>query len=161
MVARLSCFLILAAALCACSFSTEKNTETQISSQVSVKTLNGYFLKNDYQFTDSIEFFVFRNAQEFERYVGIARVMGGNFDTIDFANECAVAIACPPTNRKTDIQFSSVKNENDTLIVNYTITRDDKQSYDMLPFSLLRISKQENLKEIRFVRDGEAKKIKY
>ncbi|NLR59991.1 hypothetical protein HGH93_17910 [Chitinophaga polysaccharea] len=84
------------------------------SSQLEVKPLSGYFLKNTIKVTDSLTFWIIDNQASFDSLFGVAKTMNNSIDQPDFGTQVVVAATMPATYYDTQIQLESATSDDMT-----------------------------------------------
>lgn len=80
---------------------------------------------------------------EFERYFGMAAVMGGIPTAIDFEREFVIAIVLPETTHSTTIHPGKLSDEEESLKLEYRVsTATEENSWTQVPVSLLVVDKK-------------------
>lgn len=101
-----------------------------------------YFLKNDVAQMPPAAVY---SAEEFERYFGMAAVMGKNGQPteIDFGRQYVICIALPATDISTVINaVSLVDNGKGEIVLKYEVRRGAEQTYTTQPLLLLVVDKK-------------------
>ncbi|SHM33278.1 hypothetical protein SAMN05444266_107425 [Chitinophaga jiangningensis] len=75
--------------------------------QLDVKPLSGFFVKNTVTITDSLTFWVIDNQQTFDSLFGMARTMADNVVAPDFGTSVVIAATMPPTYYGTQLSLDS------------------------------------------------------
>jgi len=115
---------------------------------VPYKEAERYFLRND---ADPRKAPVqIESRAEFERWFGMAAVMGGQPTPVDFGRQFVIAVVLPETNRSTEIHPGSLTDAGETLQLEYTVsTAPEENSWTQVPVSLLVVDR-------RYLRTGVA-----
>ncbi|SEW07758.1 hypothetical protein [Chitinophaga arvensicola] len=127
--------------------STDTNTDTDTalnvspnpSSQLEVKPISGYFLKNTIQVNDSLTFWIVDNQKSFDSLFGAAKTMNNTIDKPDFGTQIVIAATMPPTFYGTQIQLASAlsDNANNNAILHFAATSNpDKSTASTAPLWL-------------------------
>lgn len=132
--------LVICGAVLCCTFlygcrSSKINT-------VPYKVAEHYFVRND---ITGLPPTIILTAEEFEKYFGMATVMGKNGQPtgIDFNKNFIISISETPTNIDTRLSVISLtKDKSGQLILKYRIDRGEKMSYTSQPLVLLIIDKK-------------------
>lgn len=140
MKAKFMLFISVAVMFCTflCGCHTSKNMDKTIPYEVAER----YFIRND---VNGLPPTVIFSAEEFEKYFGMATVMGtnGNPTEIDFSKNFVICIALDPTDIETSLSVISLTNTNsDQLDLRYEIKRGEKMSYTTQPLMLLIVDKK-------------------
>lgn len=135
MKAKFMLFISVAVMFCTflCGCHTSKNTDKTIPYEVAER----YFIRND---VNGLPPTTITSAKEYEKYFGMAAVMGtnGNPTEIDFSKNFVICIALDPTDIDTNLSVISLTNTNfDQLDLRYEIKRGEKMSYTTQPLMLL------------------------
>lgn len=140
MKAKFMLFISVAVMYCTflCGCQTSKNMDKTIPYEVAER----YFIRND---VNGLPPTTIVSAEEFEKYFGMAAVMGtnGNPTEIDFSKNFVICIALDPTDIETNLSVISLTNTNsDQLDLRYEIKRGEKMSYTSQPLILLIVDKK-------------------
>lgn len=130
------CFIAIAFFFFSCS--------SQMSKEISFREAQNYFVKNTFK-ADQIVSKKITTQSEFNNFFGSATVMGSNGKptVIDFENEFVVVVICPETYFSS--QFTSIKlveAKENKVNIEYKITTKDKQTYSVVPFTLMILGKE-------------------
>ena len=109
------------------------------NSQLDVKPISGYFLKNTIQVSDSLTFWIIDNQAAFDSLFGMAKTMNNTVDKPDFGTSIVVAATMPPTYYGTEIQLASATadNVNNNAALHFVATGNPaKGSASMVPLWL-------------------------
>jgi hypothetical protein len=116
---------------------------SQKSKEISFRPAQNYFVKNTFK-TEQIVSKKITSQSELNHFFGSATVMGNNGKptVIDFEKEFVVVVICPETFFST--QFTSIKlvEEKSKVNIEYKITTKEKQTYSIVPFSLMIVGKE-------------------
>ena len=117
---------------------------SQKSKEISFREAQNYFVKNTFK-TDQIVSKKITTQSELNDFFGSATVMGSNGKptVIDFEKEFVVVVICPET--YFDSQFTSIKlveAKENKVNIEYKITTKEKQTYSVVPFSLMILGKE-------------------
>lgn len=137
--------VFVAAVLGISSCNTSENT-------ISYKEAMRYFVRNDVK-----EYVprIITGSEELNQYFGTATAMGtqGMPTFIDFDKYNAIAIIEPETNKDTEIDIESIKEQGDKIVVRYKLVESGEQrSYTTVPCRLVKISKKYG-SNVEFVKD--------
>ncbi|MGF6845263.1 hypothetical protein QFZ51_000498 [Chitinophaga sp. W3I9] len=88
------------------------NVQANPNSQLEVKPISGYFLKNTIIVNDSLTFWLIDNQASFDSLFGAAKTMNNTIDQPDFGTHIVVAATMPPTFYGTQIQLESATSDN-------------------------------------------------
>lgn len=91
---------------------TTLNVQANPNSQLEVKPISGYFLKNTITVNDSLTFWLIDNQVSFDSLFGMAKTMNNTIDKPDFGTQIVVAATMPPTFFGTQIQLESATSDN-------------------------------------------------
>lgn len=94
-----------------------------------------YFVRNDVKEVPTM----ITTQEQFERYFGMAAVMGKNGEptAIDFAKQYVIAAVMPLTDIQTEMSVHSLKQKGDTIVFTYRVKRGEQQSYTMRPMLMI------------------------
>lgn len=109
------------------------------SSQLEVKPISGYFLKNTITVNDSLTYWIIDNQASFDSLFGMAKTMNNTIDKPDFGTQLVIAATMPPTYYGTQIQLESATSDNLTnnAILHFVATANpDKSSAATVPLWL-------------------------
>jgi hypothetical protein len=133
----------------ACQSKKESDLQTrnQEKTQIEVDSIpyviaQNYFVKNN---VDTIPNPKIDTEEVFNSYFGMATTMGknGKPTKIDFDKEYVIAVALPKTDIATTIlPVSLKKRSNNSLVFEYKIELNDKQSYTSHPLLLVVVDKK-------------------
>lgn len=122
--------------------NTDSNADTSLavkadnSSQLEVKPLSGYFLKNTIKVSDSLTFWLIDNQASFDSLFGVAKTMNNTIDQPDFGTQIVVAATMPATYYGTQIQLASATSDdsNNNAEMHFAaVANPDKASYSIVP----------------------------
>lgn len=138
MIKKIVKFSFIAIAIFFFSCSSQKSKE------ISFREAQNYFVKNTFK-TDQIVSKKITTQSELNDFFGSATVMGSNGKptVIDFEKEFVVVVICPET--YFDSQFTSIKlveAKENKVSIEYKITTKEKQTYSVVPFSLMILGKE-------------------
>ena len=113
--------------------------------------LRNYYVYNTVEVKSEKHLFINRE-DEFNRYFGAAATMGVNGEPtrIDFNTQFVMAILKPVTNRSTDIEPVSVKQNGNSVIFYYRENKGETTSYEMLPYVAVALSKPASAQDLKF-----------
>ena len=96
---------------------------------------HNYFVRNDVTEVPTM----ITTQEQFERYFGMAAVMGKNGmpTAIDFAKQYVIAAVMPLTDIQTEMSVHSLKQKGDTIVFTYRVKRGEQQSYTMRPMLMI------------------------
>lgn len=144
---KLKVLLIIAvAALCGvfiggCRTSKDASESTSIPYQLA----QHYFVRND---VNGLPPTTITTADEFDKYFGMAAVMGknGTPTEIDFNKSFVICLTVAPTDINTELSVVSLTiTKADQLALNYRIKQGEKMSYTSQPLLLLIVDKKYEL----------------
>lgn len=132
-------------------------TEQPAASAVdSVHTLSGYFLKNNYQFTNETDFLLLPDPPTFDSYLGVAKTMDNTIDKPDFAEQIVAAITMKPTNKRTDITISKIeKANNHTTNIYFEVKTGETLTYTLIPLLVFEFPKVAGIDTFNFITNGQ------
>lgn len=138
MIKKIVKFSFIAIAIFFFSCSSQKSKE------ISFREAQNYFVKNTFK-TDQIVSKKITTQSELNDFFGSATVMGSNGKptVIDFEKEFVVVVICPETYFSS--QFTSIKlveAKENKVNIEYKITTKEKQTYSVVPFSLMIVGKE-------------------
>lgn len=128
--------------------STTKDTQVAFAEQMAAQGVvpyreaDNYFVRNDIKQPVPAKI---NSQEEFDKYFGMAAVMGknGNPTPIDFANQFVIAVVLPETNQDIDIEDERLLDDGTTLTFEYSVDRDDEiNTYTQVPMELIIVSRQ-------------------
>lgn len=96
---------------------------------------HNYFVRNDVTEVPTM----ITTQEQFERYFGMAAVMGKNGmpTAIDFTKQYVIAAVMPLTDIQTEMSAHSLKQKGDTIVFTYRVKRGEQQSYTMRPMLMI------------------------
>ena len=112
------------------------------SEKVPYTVADHYFLKNDV--TGEVPS-KFSNRADFEKYFGMAAVMGVNGlpSPIDFDNQYVIAVTLPQTNTNTEISpVSLTRGKDHKVVFKYKVELGDDMSYSINPILVIIVNKE-------------------
>lgn len=114
------------------------------SKEIFFREAQNYFVKNTFK-TDQIVSKKITTQSELNDFFGSATVMGSNGKptVIDFEKYFVVVVICPETYFAS--QFTSIKlveAKENKVNIEYKITTKEKQTYSIVPFSLMILGKE-------------------
>lgn len=137
MIKKFVKFSLIAIAIFFFSCSSQKSKE------ISFREAQNYFVKNTFK-TKQIVSKKITSQIELNQFFGSATVVGrnGKPSEINFETEFVVVVICPETFFST--QFTSIKlvEEESKVNIQYKITTKEKQTYSIVPFSLMIVGKE-------------------
>ena len=105
------------------------------------KEAEHYFLRNNVDGRKVPVKITARN--DFDRYFGMAAVMGGQPTPIDFDRQFVIAIVLPETNHTTGIHPGTLSDKGDSLQLEYGVSVDPAENtWTSVPLSLLVVDKR-------------------
>ena len=112
---------------------------------------HNYFVRNDVTEVPT----VITTLEQFERYFGMAAVMGKNGQptAIDFAKQYVIAVVMPVTDIMTEMSVHSLKQKGDTIVFTYRVKRGEHLSYSMRPMLMIVVDKKYK-GEVKVVEEG-------
>ncbi len=118
--------------------------------------LNGYFLKNTYQFTGETDALLFADKEAFDAVLGIGKTMNNQIDTADFAQQIVGAVAMKPVQVKTELKISKAEQTDSTTVDLYLdATKGEAISYSMTPTLVFQFPKAAGITTVNFFANGE------
>lgn len=127
-------------------------SQSKTISAVSYVVAKNYFVKNT---VESKLFEVTITSQdEFDRFFGIARTMGegGKPTAINFDSEFVIAVINPISDDVSGIECKTLIMKEGKLVLNYYLTKTDKQSFESRHALILVVDKKSEA-EVEFVND--------
>lgn len=120
--------------------------------EVPYTEMQHYFFKNGAEIPKEAKI---SDKAAFESLFGAAAVMGKNGlpTTVDFANEFVIAVVTPVTDHTTELQASSLREENGTLVFTYSKTVGGQQTWSMQPVLLIKVDKKYETPTVKLVQD--------
>lgn len=112
------------------------------SEKVPYTMADHYFLKNDV--TGEVPSKL-SNRADFEKYFGMAAVMGVNGlpSPIDFDNQYVIAVTLPQTNTNTEISpVSLTRGKDHKVVFKYKVELGDDMSYSINPILIIIVNKE-------------------
>lgn len=112
------------------------------SEKVPYTVADHYFLKNDV--TGEVPSKL-SNRADFEKYFGMAAVMGVNGlpSPIDFDNQYVIAVTLPQTNKNTEISpVSLTRGKDHKVVFKYKVELGDDMSYSINPILVIIVNKE-------------------
>lgn len=134
--------LFISIAIICCTFFCGCHTSQRIATTVPYTVADRYFVRND---VTGLPPTTIVSAEEFEKYFGMAAVMGtnGSPTKIDFNKSFVICVALEPTDIDTNLSVISLTDTNSNkLVLRYAIKRGDKMSYTSQPLLLLIVGKK-------------------
>ncbi|MBP1590272.1 MAG: hypothetical protein ILO10_08780 [Kiritimatiellae bacterium] len=105
------------------------------------KEAEHYFLRNDVNGRNVPT--KITTQTEFDRYFGMAAVMGGQPTAIDFDRQFVIAIVLPETNHSTTIRPGTLTDEGGALKLEYAVSvAAGENTWTAVPLSLLVVDKR-------------------
>ena len=128
--------VLLVAALCLAGCEHDGHSDG-----VPYKVAEHYFLRNN---VDGRNVPVQVKTQgEFDRWFGMATVMGGQPTAIDFGRQFVIAIVLPETNHTTTVHPGTLTDRGDALQLEYGVSvASEENTWTSVPLSLLVVDKQ-------------------
>jgi hypothetical protein len=100
-----------------------------------------YFLRNDANGRNVPVKITTR--KEFDRYFGMAAVMGGQPTAIDFDRQFVIAVVLPETNHTTTIRPGTLTDEGEVLKLEYVVSvAPEENTWTAVPLALLVVDKR-------------------
>lgn len=134
--------IISMVALCCIVLSGCSSAKESSDNTIPYKIAEHYFIRND---VVGLPPTVITSWEEFEKYFGMAAVMGKNGQPteIDFNKDFVISISLAPTDIDTRLSIVSLtKAASSHIVMKYTIERGEKMSYAMQPLVLLIVDKK-------------------
>ena len=113
--------------------------------------MENYYVRNDAKLPIQARI---DDRATFESLFGMATLMGtaGQPTPVDWDNEFVLAIVDPFTNIQTELVPESLQCENGQLVLTYSETVGEKQSFWIIPDLLLKVDRKYEADSVRFVR---------
>lgn len=137
----LGILLFVISVLVGCNLNSKKSKETKEETiAVTYKVASGYFIKNNVDKLPS----KIDNREEFEKYFGVATVMGenGKPTSIDFEKEYVIAVTVDANNKLTELQPISLTKTGEEINFDYSVTEGGETSYTSRPALVIIVSKK-------------------
>lgn len=134
--------LFISIAVMCCTFFWGCHTSQRIATTIPYTIADRYFVRND---VTGLPPTTIVSAEDFEKYFGMAAVMGPNGQPtkIDFNKSFVICVALEPTDIDTNLSAISLTNTNSNkLVLRYAIERGNKMSYTSQPLLLLIVDKK-------------------
>lgn len=133
--------LFISIAVICCTFFWGCHTSQRIATTIPYTVADRYFVRND---VSGLPPTTIVSAEEFEKYFGMAAVMGPNGQPtkIDFNKSFVICVALEPTDIDTNLSVISLTDMNSKLVLRYAIKRGKKMSYTSQPLLLLVVDKK-------------------
>lgn len=133
--------LFISIAVICCTFFCGCHTSQRIATIVPYTVADRYFVRND---VSGLPPTTIVSAEEFEKYFGMAAVMGPNGQPmkIDFNKSFVICVALEPTDIDTNLSVISLTDMNSKLVLRYAIKRGTKMSYTSQPLLLLIVDRK-------------------
>ena len=134
--------LFISIAVMCCTFFWGCHTSQRIATTIPYTVADRYFVRND---VTGLPPTTIVSAEEFEKYFGMAAVMGPNGQPtiIDFNKSFVICVALEPTDIDTNLSVISLTDTNrNKLVLRYAIKRVNKMSYTSQPLLLLIVDKK-------------------
>lgn len=120
---------------------------TSCKSQLIAEDVGGYFTKNTIE--DGTIETIINSQNDFDKYFGVAMVMGENKPTvIDFESDFVIAVILPITNKTTNIN-TNIEDKGDFIEFSYQVSEGETQSFTTRP-TILKAIDRKHLKEVKF-----------
>lgn len=117
---------------------------------VQATPIEGYFLKNTYEFDSDTAYFVFLDEASVGAYLGIGKTMGNAPALPSFQENAVAAIALRPTDIDTKIRITQVDVEGGLADIHFTVERGKKLPYTMQPVAFFYFPKPADLHTVNF-----------
>lgn len=142
----ISAIVIAFISMTACVSPSQKTAPSHIEAEMSADTITyeiarNYFVRND---VDSVPTII-GSKEEFEKYFGMAAVMGpnGTPTEIDFSKNSVIAVVLPETDLETKIRPESMEAaDNGKIIFLCDVTTGTKLTYTTRPMLIAIVSKE-------------------
>lgn len=133
--------LFISIAVMCCTFFCGCHTSQRLATTIPYTVADRYFVRND---VSGLPPATIVSAEEFEKYFGMAAVMGPNGQPtkIDFNKSFVICVALEPTDIDTNLSVISLTDMNSKLVLRYAIKRGKKMSYTSQPLLLLIVDKK-------------------
>lgn len=138
-------FLIGIAAVCGVFLSGCSASKGNADNSVPYQFAEHYFVNNN---VEGMPHTTITSAAEFEKYFGMAAIMGknGTPTEIDFSKSFVICLTVAPTDTQTSLSVVYLtKSDENQLVLSYKITRGEKMSYTYRPLLLLVVDKKYEL----------------
>jgi hypothetical protein len=114
------------------------DTTTNTLNNIPFEEAKNYFVKNTFT-ADSLADPKIVTQKDFDAIFGMASTMsaGGKPTPIDFSKQYVIAIIRPVTDKATTLAVQSLLQKENDIILSYTKTEREKQSFNTRPFLLL------------------------
>ncbi len=137
------------------SSNAVQSVAPQASASSGVKTLSGYFLKNNYSLADDTNLLILKNKEAFDNALGIGKTMNNTIDSPDFENSLVMAVALKSTNIHTDLKVTKTELAGTILNVYATITKGEKQSFSSTPVVVFSVPENPEINQVQLFVNGE------
>lgn len=111
------------------------------NSESDVELIEGYFPKNNIEFSQPIKVITIANKQDFDSYFGVAKTMTNNISKIDFDKNKVVALIARPSNKEQTINIIETKLKNNKLAINYKLEIGESQSFSSSDLKMFKVPK--------------------
>jgi len=139
---QILCLLAITLLFAACGSLNEVARIEKGASPIYYEQLDNYFVRNDVD-CSKLQKLIFDNKQDFESYFGEAAVMGtdGTPTSVNWRKQYVIAVILPQTTRSTTVTPVDVKQNGNSVVFNYRVTRGEKNSYSLVPFTAVALDK--------------------
>ncbi len=117
--------------------------------------LNGYFLRNTYQFAGDTDYLLFPNQTAFDAVLGKAKTMGNKIDMPDFGQQIVGAITLKPVRNQTTLTLRKAEVVGGTTVDLYVeSTAGEALSYTITPTLVFQFPKTAGIQAVNFYMNG-------
>lgn len=122
---------------------TPSAAQPPIITQLAVKPVDGYFVKNNIKVTDSLTFWIVDNQKSFDSLFATAKTLGTAITAPDFGTELIIAVSMPVTSYGTTIQLqkAELNDQNNTADLHFIATAGAKNTYTIAPLWIGSVAK--------------------
>jgi len=134
--------VIATVVLSACSAINPVGKVAKDAYDIPYTVLDNYFVRNDVDVSKQQKL-ILTNQADFDSFFGMAATMGynGTPTDVNFKTQYVVAIILPETDRSTTVTPTRVRQNGNAIIVDYKVTKGDRNSYTLVPFGAVVLDK--------------------
>ena len=120
---------------------------------VDFKTVDNYFLKNDVRLAAGFNCMVLINAAQFNKAFAPEKTATNAVSLPDFTTQRVIAIALPPSMRKTTLIIDKIEMSGSIAYVHFREVLAENLTYKMTPLTIATFDRASFIKTVAFYKD--------
>lgn len=127
------------------------DSATNAPTALTVRPIEGYFVKNTIKQNDSVTCWLISSAVEQDSILGMAKTMTNTIDTIDFSREIIAAVVIRPSELTQSIRLASSEITDDEVRLHFAIKADTpKRTFTAAALWMAAFPKTPAVKAVKF-----------